>query len=146
MAGVNSGTLVQWDRAKINIDGIAYLDGYIQNFRIGGATNSKALKSMTPDGLPLGTTMGNTEYSVSWKEILPDTEKYINFRELCKANPDMQISIIPFKVSADGKDIALPYHYIISGINPTGNGINGDGEGEELTRSVSFIATRVSGL
>lgn len=132
-----------YDRVEIYIDGVQYLpDGQIQDFSASMRTSSKLTDGMTPTGIKPGYIIGNTEIDITWTEILPTESQYINIYTFLAANPNAEITVVPFSIATNAQ--AAP-NFPISGIVLTGQSIDVMLNGEAKRRN-SFVATTCGGL
>jgi hypothetical protein len=134
-----------YDRVEIYVNGIQYLpNGQIRNFRMSARYNTKVQQGMTPTGNPAGKTIGNSMIdSMSWTELMPDLNDYVNWRTFCIANPDATFTIVPVSLST-GAQIAPDF--AVTGVDPTDQTVAAPGEGDVMTRDCTFNAVTSSNL
>lgn len=133
-----------YDRVEIYLDGQQYLpDGHIQNFRASMRTNSKLVGGMTQTGIEPGVIIGNSQIDVTWTEILPSESLYININTFLQANPNSELTVVPFSLATNSQPAP---NFPVSGLVLTNQEIDVAGGSSEAMRRNTFVATTCGGL
>lgn len=136
-------TRIMYDRVIITINGQEYLpNGEIRNFEASARASSRQAQGMTKTGLSAGIVYGNAEADVRWTEYLPTATNTLNWMTFLLANPNATLEVKPYSIgNAEEAEIS-----IITGMACTNLGKVAGGEGDPVTRPVSFTAQQCTGL
>lgn len=140
----SQNTIYPYDRVSVLVNNEPYHEyGSIINFHARMTQNTKQQHTMTPDGLSLGTLLGNSDGTMTWTEVLPSAADYVVWKDLLQANPNTIISVIPITLS-DGQPVGPNLQ--VTGIGVTDQDFNAAGEGESIKTTVTFTVRAIKNL
>lgn len=139
---MSTSQTIYYERVSICINGDPYLkDGQIRKFSANITYNNKNIHGFNVVNTATGQTLGGKDVKLSWEEYLVTQANYVNLAAYFTANPQSIVTVTPFSLARNADPAP---EFVFFQILPTSIDLGAPGEGEVISRSITFVGVDCS--